>query len=233
MTNRTDDELGRLLKETFADKENLVLDSSLARADTADQLPTATRPRRAPILLAAAAVLVILAGVLYAANPRGGTEPGPGPAGGTESATRTTQVIPTESLIWAATIKGILDREQNPTKDPVLYVLNAPYENAGDTTNQTRGVPFTEAERIGIENALTGVAQIEWARQRDDGSGDCPASPRGPFIMVGPIVQRAGHVEVGVNIWRDCLNARWITLTLAQQGSSWKVTGSTGEESIS
>ncbi|TDO35803.1 hypothetical protein EV643_12175 [Kribbella sp. VKM Ac-2527] len=234
MTNRTDDELGRLLKETFADKENLVLDSQFARAETADQLPVATRPRRAPILLAAAAVLVILAGVLYAANPRGGSEPGPAGATGSGTQTnQTTQVIPNESLIWAATIKGILDREQNPTKDPVLYVLNAPYENAGDTTKQTRGVPFTEAERIGIENALTGVAPIEWVRQRDDGSGDCPANPRGPFIMVGPIEQRAGHVEVGVNIWRDCLNARWVTFTLAQQGSTWKVTGTTGPEAIS
>jgi len=228
MTNRTDDELGRLLKETFADKENLVLVGQLAR----DQ-PEATRARRAPILLAAAAVLVILAGVLYVANPRGGAEPGPGPAGATASTTQTTQVIPTESLIWAATIKGILDREQNPTKDPILYLLDASHENAGDADKQVRNVPFTEAQRIGIENALTGFAQIKWVRQRGDGTRECPTTPQGPFITVGPIVQRAGHVEVGVNIWRGCLNAHWMTLIVAQQGSTWKVTGSTGKEAIS
>ena len=232
MTNRTDDELGRLLKETFADKENLLLDSQSARAGT-DQLPEATRSRRAPILLAAAAVLVILAGVLYAANPRGGSEPGPGPAGVTASNTQTTQVIPTESLIWAAAIKGILDREQNPTKDPILYILDASHENAGDTDKQVRNVPFTEAQRIGIENALTGFARIEWVRQRGDGTKECPTTPQGPYVTVGPIVQKAGHVEVGVNIWRGCLNARWMTLIVAQQGSTWKVTGSTGKEAIS
>lgn len=231
MTNRTDDELGRLLKETFADKENLLLDSQSARAGT-DQLPEATRSRRAPILLAAAAVLVILAGVLYAANPRGGSEPGPGPAGVTASNTQTTQVIPTESLIWAAAIKGILDREQNPTKDPILYILDASHENAGDTDKQVRNVPFTEAQRIGIENALTGFARIEWVRQRGD-TRECPTTPQGPYVTVGPIVQKAGHVEVGVNIWRGCLNARWMTLIVAQQGSTWKVTGSTGKEAIS
>ena len=51
MARLTDEELERLLRETFADKE-----------DQVDSLPQTTKRRRpaAPVLLAAAAVLVVL-----------------------------------------------------------------------------------------------------------------------------------------------------------------------------
>src|SRR5690242_6396714 len=59
MPDLTDEELGTLLRETFADREALV-----GRAE--HHVPTATKPRRVmPVLLAAATVLVVLGGVLY------------------------------------------------------------------------------------------------------------------------------------------------------------------------
>lgn len=228
MTKLTDDDVARLLRETFADKENLV-----------DHLPEATtrasRPRRTgPVLLAAASVLVILGGILYAAGATGG-KPDPNPAQSSvtvQSPAGTTQVIPTESLIWAAAIEGILQREQPTGKVSVLFILDAPYQGAGGG-NQVRGKPFSEAQRIGIENALNDVAPVQWVRSRPGGAKVCDQPPaKSPYITLGPVVSNDGHVEVGINLWRGCLNARWLTFRLDQQGSSWKVTGTVGPEAV-
>src|SRR5882757_510311 len=150
MTKPTDEEIGTLLRETFADKENLV-----------DQLPEGTKHRRMPVLLAAAAVLVILGGILYAA---GSGDPSPPPAAQATVTVPTAQTQAADSLIWAAGIEGIVKRESG-TKPIVLYVLDAPHQGAGDPVGgPVRGTPFTAAERVGIENALAGVARIEWIR---------------------------------------------------------------------
>ena len=94
MAKLTDDDIEQLLRETFADKENLV-----------DELPSATKRRSpGPVLLAAAAVLVVLAGVLYAVN-RAGDPDAVSPAG---------QVSPTvrfesdDAMIWAKAIQSML-----------------------------------------------------------------------------------------------------------------------------
>ncbi|TKK81409.1 hypothetical protein [Kribbella jiaozuonensis] len=74
MTKLTDEELGDLLRETFADRETLVR-----------QLPEATKRRHpGPILLAAAAVLAVLAGVLYGVHRADRPDPAPPVAAATE-----------------------------------------------------------------------------------------------------------------------------------------------------
>ena len=68
MAKLTDEELERLLRETFADKEDLL-----------DSLPQATKRRRpvAPLLLAAAAVLAVLGSILYGVSRGGDLDPVP------------------------------------------------------------------------------------------------------------------------------------------------------------
>ena len=218
MTKPTDDEIGTLLRETFADKENLV-----------EHLPEATKHRRTPVLLAAAAVLLILGGILYAAG-RG--DPSPPPVAQATETVPTAQTQSADPLIWATGIEGILEREPG-TKPIVLYVLDAPHQGAGDPTGgRVRGTPFTDAERVGIENALAGVARIEWIRTAGNENCDVPKS-RTPIITLAPIVHKDGHVELGISSWYDCLAAHWLTFRLDQKAGSWQITGTVGPEAIS
>lgn len=136
-------------------------------------------------------------------------------------------------MIWATGIEGIVQRESGMSKPPVLYVLDAPHEGAGDPVGgRVRGTPFTEAQRVGIENALAGLARIEWIPTAGNGNCDVPKN-RTPIITLAPIVHKDGHVELGINSWYDCLAARWLTFRLDQKAGSWQITGTVGPEAIS
>jgi len=225
MTKLTADEVAQLLRETFAEKENLV-----------DQLPSAiNRParRRAPALLAAASVLVVLGGVLYVARSTG--EPAPGVPQATVSAPQLNQGVPLEPAVWAAAIEAMAKWEVPAKGWPSLNVLDAPRQGAGSPTGSpVRGTPLSVDIRSRIEQALSDVAPIRWERERPASTDNICAQPaaKSPYITVGPIVSKDGHVEVGINMWRGCEDARWLTYRLDRDGTGWKVTGTVGPEAV-
>jgi hypothetical protein len=76
---------------------------------------------------------------------------------------------------------------------------------------------------------------VQWVRHLPlGGKKDCdqPAAKQ-PYVTVGPIVSNQGHLEVGANLWRGCLDAHWATYRLDQQNGTWMVTGTVGPEAVS
>lgn len=230
MTKLIEDEAGQLLWETFVEKENLV-----------DKLPDAisrTARRKAPALLAAASVLVVLGGVVYVGRSTG--EPDPGVAQATVTSPTSTvpqpgQGVPLEPAVWAAAIEAMAKWEVPAKGWPSLDVLDAPRQGAGSPAGSSvRGRPFSPDMKSRIEQALADVAPIRWVRERQASTDNVCAQPaaESPYITVGPVVSKEGHVEVGVDMWRGCLDARWLTYRLDRDGTGWKVTGTVGPEAV-
>lgn len=233
----TDNELGELLRETFADKENL-LD---ATADKPIKLPNATR-RRVPIVLAAASVSAVLGGAFVVAQegrPEQVTRPrASGPAQATPGVTVTVKITKTASPhgppdAWAAVILEMAEWERPAAGWPGLRVLDSPVEGAGSpTAKTTRGLPFTPEQRQEIER-LVGVP-VEWVKSRPVGANVCDQPPAArPYVTVGSITEVGAQLEIGANIWRGCLDARWLNYRLDQRDGKWTVTGTTGPQAVS
>lgn len=243
MTRPTDDQLGRLLRETFADKEKEVAEPE----SRSERLPEATKRSRAPIALAAASVLVVLGGVVYAADPAGKPDPTPAqtatssPAptapsqSGSPAPTNNHAALLYGAEAWASAIREMAKWERPTGGWPALMVLDAPHEGAGSpTTEKVRSTPFTADHKLMMERLLADVAPIKWVRSLPTGANVCdgPAASA-PYITVAPI----GHtpkpevIQIGISLWRGCLDARWLTYGLVES-SGWKVTGTVGPEAV-
>ncbi len=236
---KSDHELGDLLRETFAEKENQV-----------DHLPEAittsaggrragshggagaerSRSRRfTPVLAGAAAVVIVFGGAVVVRQnlpqstnlpaPAATTTSPPGTAGGKPI------LITEDMVIWKNAIAGIIEREPGAK---TYYVLDAPQENE----NGVRGKPFTLIEKSAIASLLA-PTKVEWIAKRPAAADPCAPDAGGPYVNVGSIVRTSGHVEVDAGIWRGCLAGRWLTFRLDQKAGDWKVTGTVGPEAIS
>lgn len=242
MAQLTDEEVGALLRETFADKENLV-----------DQLPTATTPpvrRKAPALLAAAAVVAVLAGTITiagrdhheTARPTPTTqvaeEAGPLRSTGQKVGSTTAELNVT-AYGWALALKEVTKAERPPGGWPVVKVLDASYEAAGNPGGPgVAGQPFDEKERAWIAS-YSGV-RIEWVKSRPTGSDICDQPAGTPYVTLGRVVfdKKVSTGTVGVSLWRGCLDARWLTYRLVDDPSirgeiGWRITGTVGPVAVS
>ncbi|GAA1536280.1 hypothetical protein [Kribbella lupini] len=237
---KSDHELGELLRETFADKEHQV-----------DHLPEATKTaasgagagsgagsgggwgagrsgnrRLTPVLAGAAAVVVVLGGAIVVRQNLPQPTSLPAPAATTTTTPTVQPIVQTEAVVmWAAAIKGIIEREPGA---PTYYVIDAPQENE----NGGRGKPFTDLEKGGIAS-LVAPEKIEWIAKRPALADPCSPDAGGPYVNVGKIVDRGDHVEIDAGVWRGCLSARWLTFRLDQKAGDWKVTGTVGPEAVS
>lgn len=226
--NQSEDRAAQLLRETFADAERLISDD---RGSAAVRSPAS---RRTPVLLAAAAVLAIVAGGLYAAN-RGGTPAQPQPL---STVTSTTAVERETVQIYTAVITGVSDLDRPSAGWPKLIILDAPYEGAGGAMGTPRrGEPFSPAVRAGIEQAVRQIAPVSWVSDPADAvetrDGCAITKGGGSLIKVGPIKRVAGHVEVGVHTFQACLGAHWLTYRLDLVNGAWRITGTVGQQAIS
>ncbi|WP_460664760.1 hypothetical protein [Kribbella swartbergensis] len=209
MARLTDEDLERLLRETFADKESLV-----------DDVPEATTARRpiTPILLAAAAVLVILTGILYGVSP-GETEPEPPVAA----------APPTDADLWAAAIVAVAERYEPPAGWKSLALLDHP-ETSTRTSLESSAVKFSAAEKRRITEQVSKVGPVRWTAT-PGGIGGC--SNLGlARIAVGPVVDKVDHKEVPTMIDLECGRGYRLTYRLEDQGG-WKVAGMVGPVLVS
>ncbi|TCO17615.1 hypothetical protein EV652_11768 [Kribbella steppae] len=207
MARLTDEDLERLLRETFADKEDLL-----------DSLPQATKPRRpiAPILLAAATVLVVLGGILYGVNRGAEVEPTPPVA-----SSSTTD----DADIWAAAIVAITQRSGQPAGLQSLYVAKrAP---GADDANQEAARTFSTAERNRISAQVIKDAgiQVGWL-----GTGATTAQCIRTLarVSVGEVVDKGDHKEVRTSIAYNCGSHYTVTYRIEKRDDSWTVTGIVG-----
>ncbi|GAA1675982.1 hypothetical protein GCM10009745_19000 [Kribbella yunnanensis] len=188
MPKLTDDQLGDLLRETFADHAT-------------DSLPAATKRRHlAPILIAAAAVLAVLGGVVYGVQR---TDEQPPVATSTPST-----VHLSDTAVWAMAIRRIA-QEHEPAggwKAVRLYQPGPRHSTLQPDTSTGRAhtenaqviVPVA-AQRQQIAQFLDDLPSVQWA---EGNPSVCPKDIA--QIIVLPIVQDGSGRLVKVSITYGC-----------------------------
>lgn len=237
MPKLTDEEVGQLLRETFADKENLV-----------DQLPSATTARRKlPMLLAAASVLAVLGGGVaivgtdhkQEARPAGETTKSVVSGVRPQTATTTTAELNLTTASWGVALKEAMKWERPAAGWPAVKILDRPYRTAGNPSGQGgAGQPFDAKTRTQLEG-YAGVP-VEWVASRPGGDDVCDKASGQPYITIGqPVFDKsASNATLGMSVWRGCMDALWVTYRLADVpnpsgGVDWKVTGTVGPVAMS
>jgi hypothetical protein len=209
MARLTDEELERLLRETFADKEELL-----------DSLPQATKPRRpaAPVLLAAAAVLVVLGSILYGVNRGGGADPAPPVA---------TAPAGDNAEIWSAAITAVTLKFQ-PEYNLQSVDLSGQTYVAMTSAERTSLPPvFTlpEKDRIADQVARAANVRVNWV----DGNPQTQQCIRSRAeVSVGKVVDKDDHKEVRTRIAYNCGYGYMLTYRIEKPGDRWTVTGTVG-----
>lgn len=215
MPKLTDDELGELLRETFADKETL-----------ADHVPEATK-RRSPLpaLVAAAAVLVVLAGVLYGVQRAGRPDPAPPVATSAASDAATDN-----GDIWGAAIATATRRFQpdGSTWQAVQVYGTFAVLTASDPPRLLKpGLTLTELDKQRIERAVNPIAPVRW---------NAPFAPstcrpaRVPRVVVDPVVGKGDHREVRVMFTLGCGDDTHSgNYSVAKVFGTWRVIAGTGD----
>lgn len=233
--NRTDDDLGQLLRETFADAERLA--GEPARPD---------RPHRPRLMMLAAAASVAAVTLVGVTVIRSAGDPVvTSPASTPTVRTTTSPGIPSGAIarpasataIYAAVLRREFAREKLGFK--ALWILDAPHIGVSpmDKTPVRRGAPFDATSRAMIEQALADLGRVRWVPDADAArvGGECTAvRDKGVILTVGEIRSAGQHVEVGASSWFGCLGAHWGTYRLdpAADGA-WRVTGTVGPEAVS
>ncbi|MEV6411773.1 hypothetical protein [Kribbella sp. NPDC051718] len=242
MPKLTDEEVGQLLRETFADKESLI-----------DQLPEATSTparRKAPALLAAAAVLVLVAGVAVATGLKSGPDaqpvaqsPSPGKTGPTLEA-QAKNYQPDTGVLAGVAVAELAKWERPDGGWPVVKVLNASYSQASSPTEAAgKGTPLSKQEQAAI--ARSAGVPIEWVDSRPTGPDVCDKADGTPYVTLGPVVfnKSRSSATIGMSIWRGCMDAQWLTYRLVpdatqysgagESGDRWAVAGTVGPVAVS
>ncbi|RZT15292.1 hypothetical protein EV649_6081 [Kribbella sp. VKM Ac-2569] len=209
-TRLTDEELGDLLRETFAERETLT-----------DHLPAATKRRSpVPVLLAAAAVLVVLVGVLYGVHrPDRSNQP----LAATPAATAADSE---DGSIWAAATVSIVRLAEPSDGWQFVQVFGQgqrAYTQMHKASPPPPVVTFSAAAKTRIEAAVRPLAPVTWG-----GVDEACTARRVATVTLGPVVSKAGHQEVHTSIFYDCGRGSILTYRIEKVDGSWKVTGTVG-----
>lgn len=230
----SDDPAERLLRETFAAREQDVPDTVRF---------TPVRRRMTPFYAAAAAVVIVVSGVYGGLQLADDSAPVHNLPAAPPATTLVTQgpwtsdaPIPPTATAYAAVIRKLAVLETTPPD--VLFVLDAPWSTAADPMGAgRRGTPYSDEERAAVESLLEKLAPVEWIRVPADakeGGDSCGAvRDNGAIITLGPLVEVDGQVQMGATTWIACDGAHWLTYVLERSGTGWHVTGTTGSQSIS
>jgi hypothetical protein len=212
MARLTDEELERLLRETFADKE-----------DQVDSLPLATERRRplAPVLVAAAAVVVVLGSILYGVSRGRDVDPAPLPVA--------TAGVSEDADIWAAAITAITQRADRAagvqTLQTVLVMDGTATLVESAQAGNSRVFSAAEKDRIADLVAKATRVQVKWP----EGSllpHTAQCAPTVARVSVGEVVDKGDHKEVRTGISNCAYSA--LTYRVEKRGDSWTVTGTVG-----
>ncbi|MET7282053.1 hypothetical protein ABZS29_27740 [Kribbella sp. NPDC005582] len=188
MPKLTDDQLGDLLRETFADHESAT-----------DSLPKATKRRPlVPVLIAAAAVLAVLAGTVYTVGKSDQTPP--------VATTSPTTAQLSDADVWAIAIRRIAQKNQpaggwkevrlyDTSMIPMSQPLNKPSIQAGTSFVAVAVAPHQQQ----IKQLLGDLPAVEWTTVSPSG---CPRDVA--QIRVPPIRQDESGRSVRVVLIYGC-----------------------------
>jgi hypothetical protein len=230
MNRLTDEELERLLRETFADKEKLV-----------DTLPLATMRRRplVPVLLAAAAVLVVLGGILYGVNRGRDVDPVAVPPA-------SAQPNDEDAQIWATAVTAITTQFQSrydvqlvvmheQTSPPAdLEIVPTGESNSGPqggTGSATIAQPFSamQMDEIADQVGTATRAQVRFLTPGSSaGTIQLMCDAKQATVLVGNVVDNGGHKEVRTRFSYSCGPDYVITYRVAKLADTWTATGLAG-----
>ena len=195
MPDPTDEELGTLLRETFADREALV-----GRVLPDDRyVPMATKRRRVvPALIAAAMVLVVLAGVLYGVQrvrPADTAEPAATPTASPADHTAR------DAEVWGLAI-GVMLRRFQMLGEPTgvgpftqAVVVDGPTTAAG---LRRPGPRFSSAQRVILVSKTLRIMPVKFFDQLQPAGANCKSYPKTAIVRVGDVLDKGDHLEVGV-----------------------------------
>ncbi|GAA1576706.1 MULTISPECIES: hypothetical protein [Kribbella] len=229
MPDPTDEELGALLRETFADREALV-----GRAVQDDHyVPTATKRRSAlPVLLAAAMILVVLAGVLYGVQrvrPADTAEPAAAVTATTSPATYSTR----DADVWGLAIGVMLRSFQLPGKPTGFSPFTRAVVVDGPTTaaGQVRSGPqFSSAQRVRMFSHTLRIMPVTILDRPLPAGASCTAYPKTAILRVGEVLDKGDHLEVGVALSMPvgCHGATSARYRVEPRGAHWVITQNLG-----
>ncbi|WP_327639385.1 hypothetical protein OHB24_13740 [Kribbella sp. NBC_00482] len=209
LTRLTDDELGDLLRETFAERETLT-----------DHLPEATKRRNpVPVLLAAAAVLAVLVGVLYGVHrPDRSDQP-------LAASPAATSAGPDDGRIWAAATVSIARLAEPSDGWQVVQVFGQGQRPHTQVLKASPApvVTFSAAAKARIEEAVRPLAPVAWG-----GVDEACTARRVATVTLGPVVSKADHQEVHASIFYDCGRGSILTYRIEKVAGTWKVIGTVG-----
>ncbi|MGZ0149318.1 hypothetical protein ACXJJ3_19780 [Kribbella sp. WER1] len=228
MPDLTDDELGTLLRETFADREarvgHAVLDDHY--------VPTATKRRGlTPVLLAAAMVLVVLGGVLYGVQRvRPADTVQPAATVTAAPADYTTR----DAEIWGLAIGVMLRRFQLPAKPTSsgpftrAIVLDRP---AAAASRMQLAQRFSVAQRAVIVSHTLRILPVTFLDPPLPADANCAKYPKTAMIVVSEVLDKGDHLEVGVAL-STSLGCRGTATSLRYRveprGAHWVITQTLG-----
>lgn len=205
----TDDELGDLLRETFAEHETLT-----------DHLPAATKRRSpVPVLLAAAAVLVVLVGVLYGVHrPDRASQP-------LATTPAVTEAGSEDGLIWAAATVSLVRLAEPSDGWQVVQVFGQGQRAHTQALNgsPTPVVTLSAVAKMRIEMAVRPLAPVTFS-----GDESSCTVRRVATVTLGPVVSKADHKEVHASIFSDCGRGSILTYRIEKVTGNWKVIGTVG-----
>ncbi|MFI5692014.1 hypothetical protein ACIA58_09270 [Kribbella sp. NPDC051586] len=213
MPKLTDDELGELLRETFADREALV-----------DRLPAATkRPSRLPVLLAAAAVLAVLAGVLYGVSRIGAAAPEQ------PAATPAARTAKDDAQIWGAALDHMLRTVRPPAGWRSVIVLDL--SDVGKE-HARKGPPISAAQRALMTRLVRTAAPIQFHGDMPPAAPTCRDSRVG-VVQIFDVVEKGDHAEADVALFHDCKHWQTAKYRVEKERTYWVVTATLAEHSES
>jgi hypothetical protein len=207
MPKLTDAELGDLLRETFADREHLI-----------DHVPEATEPARGrgplPALLAAAAVLAVVAGVLYGVSRIGAAAPEQ------PAATPSARTADDDARIWAASLNTMLRTVRPAAGWRSVIVLDLSDVGADHVR---KGPPISRFQRVLIIERVYKTASVDFHGEMSPAPPSC-ADSRVGVVQIADVVGKGDHAETEISLFHDCKLRTNAKYRLERTGTRWAVT---------
>ncbi|WP_427886545.1 hypothetical protein ACQHIV_27760 [Kribbella sp. GL6] len=228
MPDLTDEELGTLLRETFADRE--------ARVGQAlpheNHVPSAHMRRRAiPVLLAAATVLVVLTGTLYGVQriPRTTTTQ-PAAAVSRTSTTYTTR----DADIWGLAVGVMLRSFKNPQPKPAgfsRFTKAVVVDSSSAAPGRVRpGPQFSPNQRVMIVAHTIRLMPVRVLDRSLPDDVSCADYPETAIIQLSDVLDKGNYLEVDValSMPTGCQGTTSARYRVEPRGAHWVITQNLG-----
>ncbi|MFD7153797.1 hypothetical protein ACFV9C_04335 [Kribbella sp. NPDC059898] len=230
MPKLTDEELGTLLRETFADR-----DARVGGAVLDDHhMPTATKRRGAtPVLLAAATVLVVLAGVLYGVQrlrPVDDTDPAAAVTPTASSANYTSR----DADVWGLAIQVTLQSLRLPHSKPAGFaaatkavVVDSPSNAPGRVRP---GPQFSPNQRVIMFSHTIRIMPVTILDRSLPDDVSCTEYPKTAIVRLSDVLDKGDYLEVDVAMAMPagCGGATSARYRVEPRGAHWVITQNLG-----